>query len=529
MMHYIKTHPRLSIALFAGILSILAWIIFYRLGLTTDYNDAMSHLNIARLVVDNMQPGMSQLGSVWLPMSHILSLPLVWNDFLWHSGLAGSLISMASFVLSAIGIYRIIVHLIDSQKSAAVGTAAFCLSLNMLYLQTTPLTEPLYLAAFVYTVLFLVEYLKHHSSKALIALGAVSAIGILTRYDAWFVAVIVGVIIVTNELLIKKQTAQTVVGYAMLYAFPIGFAVTLWLGWNLLIFGDPLYSFVGPYSARAQQSLIESSSGLITKYNIGVSLWAYLLSILQNVGIIVSILGTLGWILYLSFARNIKANVRIFSFIGMISIVIFNVLALFLGFSILNLPELGWNPSGTLAGQLFNVRYGVLALPFAAVGVGLLAAQLQFKKYTAALYSLIILALLTQSVITYFSGIITVEDGKIGSSAFVNDDIARAIKASVKPGETVIMSTSSYNAVAFKSGLHLRSFIHEGVSKSWNGAISQPEKYSKWIVLANNDVGEPVYESLVKNQHNAFLTKYTKAYTGTYASLYKLKDRVNGK
>ncbi len=59
MIAYLKTHLKQLVVVFAALISIGAWVIFYYFGLTTDYNDAMSHLNIARLVVDNLQPGMS--------------------------------------------------------------------------------------------------------------------------------------------------------------------------------------------------------------------------------------------------------------------------------------------------------------------------------------------------------------------------------------------------------------------------------------------------------------------------------------
>ena len=128
-----------------------------------------------------------------------------------------------------------------------------------------------------------------------------------------------------------------------------------------------------------------------------------------------------------------------------------------------------------------------------------------------------------QSLYFCMSGVITIQDGLKGSSAFVNQDIAAQLKQRVGQGDTVIMSTSSYNAVAFASGLGLRQFIHEGVSKEWNGAISEPDKYAKWIVAANNDVGEPVHESLIKNHKGAFLQKYTRVFKGAYASLYERK------
>ena len=41
------------------------------------YGDARSHLNVARHVTDGLRPGLVQLGSVWLPLPHILLIPLV--------------------------------------------------------------------------------------------------------------------------------------------------------------------------------------------------------------------------------------------------------------------------------------------------------------------------------------------------------------------------------------------------------------------------------------------------------------------
>jgi hypothetical protein len=503
-------------------LSVGSWILFYHMGFTTDYNDAMSHLDVARLVVDNLQPGFAQLGSVWLPMNHILSLPFVWNDTLWHTGLAGSLISMLAFVISVVAVYKIVLHLSGSQMGGIAAVLVLILNVNMLYLQATPLTEPLYICLFSLTVLFLIKYVKYHADSSLIALSLVSAVGILTRYDAWFVAGIVGVIIIANDWFVEKQDVAAVIGRFILYAFPVAFAAFLWFGWNLLIFHDPLYAFTGPYSAHAQQMMIESSSGLITKYNIKISTWAYLLSVFQNIGTGVAVVGGAGWIGYLFFSKEAKVNVKIAASMALFSIIAFNVLALFLGFSILNLPALHWNPSGTLAGSLFNVRYGILALPFVAVGVGLLIAHARGRIKLPAVGAVTAL-LVVQSVYFCMTGVITIQDGLIGSSAFVNQDIARVLKANVTPGERVIMSTSSYNAVAFASGLDLRQFIHEGVSSQWNGAISQPDKYAKWIVAANNDVGEPVHESLVKREHSAFLQKYKRVYKGAYASLYERK------
>jgi len=516
-------HQQALLVIVASAISMAAWGVFASLNVTTVYNDAMSHLNVARLVVDNIQPGFAQLGSVWLPMNHILSLVLIWNDWLWHTGLAGSLISMAAFVISAVALYKLVVYLSGSKWGGVGAALTFCFTVNMLYLQATPLTEPLYICLFILTALFVVRYVGSRSDSALIAASLVSAIGVLTRYDAWFIAGIAGVVIFVTDLFLEKQKLTSAIGRLVIYAFPVLFAALLWFGWNLLIFHDPLYAFTGPYSAHAQQALIESSSGLITKHSVGVSIWAYLLSIFENIGVIVALIGTLGWGVSMFWRpKSAKSRVTAVACILLFSIIAFNVLALFFGFSILNLPALHWNPSGTLAGSLFNVRYGILALPFIAVGMGLFVAWIPRKRQWLTAAAVIVLVV-GQSLYFCMNGVITIQDGLKGSSAFVNQDIAAQLEQRVGRGDTVIMSTSSYNAVAFASGLGLRQFIHEGVSKEWNGAISEPDKYAKWIVAANNDVGEPVHESLIKNHKGAFLQKYTRVFKGAYASLYERK------
>ena len=48
-----------------------------RAGTNLDYGDAMAHLTIAQRITDSRAPGLSQLGTVWLPLPHLLLLPLV--------------------------------------------------------------------------------------------------------------------------------------------------------------------------------------------------------------------------------------------------------------------------------------------------------------------------------------------------------------------------------------------------------------------------------------------------------------------
>ncbi len=284
-----------------------------------------------------------------------------------------------------------------------------------------------------------------------------------------------------------------------------------------MIFNDPLFFALGPYSARAQQTTIETVAGLITKGDIFTSLLAYWFAILSNVGTYVTLLGLTGLVAFLFKQGKLKLTQRLLVVFLLVSPITFYILTLYLGFSILNLPQLNWNPSPEPAGQWFNVRYGILALPAIAIFIGLLSTT---KKVALAA----VIIILFQVPFTYSQGVITIIDGTIGSSSFVNNDISRELEILVAPDEKILLSTSFFNSVAFKSNKQLKQFVHEGVSRQWPYAIVTPEDYAKWIVMANGDVGEPIYTSLVKERQGEFLSFYTLVYKGEHANIYKIKD-----
>src|SRR3972149_3047217 len=90
------------------VLSLISLFISFKYNIILAYSDARAHMNIARLVTDNLKPGLAQLGSVWLPLTHVLTMTLVWNDWLWQTGLAGAVFSMIAYILASLYVYGLI-------------------------------------------------------------------------------------------------------------------------------------------------------------------------------------------------------------------------------------------------------------------------------------------------------------------------------------------------------------------------------------------------------------------------------------
>src|SRR6185369_3120442 len=98
----------LAVTLVASLLSVAAFVYYWHSGELLLYGDAVAHLNIARRIIDSRTPGLLQLGTVWLPLPHLLMLPFVAFRWLWQTGIGGSFPSMLSYVFSTLGIFRLV-------------------------------------------------------------------------------------------------------------------------------------------------------------------------------------------------------------------------------------------------------------------------------------------------------------------------------------------------------------------------------------------------------------------------------------
>ena len=92
------------VALAAVLLGFIALMVSYSRGYILLYGDAVAHLGIARRILDSHNPGLVQLGGVWLPLPHLLIMPFVQKMEWWQNGLAGAWPSLLCFIASVAGI-----------------------------------------------------------------------------------------------------------------------------------------------------------------------------------------------------------------------------------------------------------------------------------------------------------------------------------------------------------------------------------------------------------------------------------------
>src|SRR3984885_2709427 len=144
------------VALGAVLLSFVALLLSYSRGYLLLYGDAVAHLGIARRILDSHNPGLVQLGGVWLPLPHLLMMPFVQKMEWWQNGLAGAWPSLLCYIASVAGLYRLARRMM-MPRWAFAATAFYALNPNLLYLATTAMTEPLFLAILIWTTLLTIE------------------------------------------------------------------------------------------------------------------------------------------------------------------------------------------------------------------------------------------------------------------------------------------------------------------------------------------------------------------------------------
>jgi hypothetical protein len=237
--------PALCPVLLAAWSGFAVWFFFSR-GWLLYYGDAEAHLNIARRVLDSQTPGYDQFGTVWLPLPHALMLPFVRIDALWRSGLAGAIPSALCFITAGTFLFAAARRVFDSAAAATAAVGLFAGNPNLLYLQSTAMSEAVSFACLMALLYCSVRFRETRGWGAAAGAGVACALGTLTRYEAWFL-----IPFVTVYFLFSAKRHRVAVAALFAVVAVLGPAYCMAHNWWLT--GDALDFYRGPYSPKAIQ------------------------------------------------------------------------------------------------------------------------------------------------------------------------------------------------------------------------------------------------------------------------------------
>ena len=492
-----------SIVIISIVLSIISTTYFFFNDQIVTYGDAESHLNIAKRVVHSITPGVAQIGGIWLPLPHMMLVPFVYFDFLWRTGLAGSIVSGVSFIVSSVFLYRITYFLTKDKVISFVSFIIFASNPNILYLQSTPMTELVLIMFFLLSTYYFIRFI--YNSENIIYLIIAAFFGFcasLSRYDGWFLVLFEAMAIVVLYIG-KRKFWREMEGKLFLFSTLAFLGVLLWILWDYLILGDPFYFTNSQFSAKTQQQNWYIRGELPSYHNIFSALYYYFVTSLSNSGFLIFLTSIVGLIIFLKdhFKEQKIYLVLLILFVPFI----FNVATLFLGQSVIFIPHITPN---TFEWTLFNVRYGVMMIPVVTI---LFSYLLTRRSVTTYFVLALIFVLQFMLYFVGYSDVITLADGTRGLSKAERHDAEYWLKDNYDDG-LVLIDDYARTVSIVRTKIPMQNIIYIGNRKYWEESFNQPEKYATWIVMQRDDA---VWQGIYGKPHiQSRLFKYfNKVYT----------------
>ncbi len=454
------------------LLSVLAALWFFRQGYILYFGDAEAHLNIARRILDSRTPGFDQVGTAWLPLPHLLMVGFVWDDWLWRTGLAGTIPSAAAFVAACCFLYAALRRLFVSRAPVVAGVAVFALNPNVLYLQSIPMNECLFFLALAGMLYSTVLFAQTGRPGSVVLAAVFSNVASTSRYEGWF-------LIPFLTLFFAVQA-----GWRKWW-IPIGFGALasigplFWLGFNWWHYSNPIEFYNGPYSAKAiyeralkpgQRRFPGDHHPLIAaRYLFAAARWCA------------------GWPLVIIGTAGIAAALwkRKLWLVGFLILPgVFYVMSMYSAGAVIHVPGLWPN-------TWYNIRYGSTLLMLLAAGTAALAAIIPLRAQPAAAIVLVLLSIAPWLVHPEPDSWLLWKESEMNSIVRREwtAEGAAFFRTAYRRGDGVFAPFGDLTGIFRSSGIPLRETLHEGNNPSWAAAEKRPDLFlsAKWAVAFEND------------------------------------------
>ncbi|MBI4770318.1 MAG: glycosyltransferase family 39 protein [Chloroflexi bacterium] len=482
-----------------------AWVYFK--GLEQVYADAATHLNLARRVFDSLTPGLGQVGAYWLPLVHLAELPFVWNDFLWRSGLAGTLVSALAYLGAVYFTFRLGHELTGTNSAAVLGALVMALNPNLLLLSAMPMFEAMLLCTWTAAIFYALRWARDDRHSDLILCSFWTLLATLVRHDNWVLLPGLLGLIVISTLWLRKQGRAKLESNLILFGVMALFGVFLYLIWNQTSYGDPLWFLHPDHRSRA----VPVIAGLQEGEQLLPNLLAFPIAAYNSVGgllVLVALLGLCDFVL-----SEERTAVMWAGLLTLTPFVFFTAMVFQQGES--------WVLTQQFDKIEFNQRYGLDLLPAAALFVAYLGRRRWPVKVLVGLVALLtpLLMVRTGQVVAYN------EPTEVFYRAdnLVHVDAGSYLGAHYKGGKVLLSNFGGGDVVIMNSGLDNREFITESNQTLWFTALDRPET-ATWVIKEYDPESGPNIVNRRVEANPEFHGKFVKVYGNINYSVYVRRD-----
>jgi hypothetical protein len=456
------------------------------------FGDAVSHIVRSRQFIDSQQTGLINIGTVWLPLPHLMLIPFVSIDALFYSGTAGAFLGIPLLLFSAVLLFHLLEQMTGSVRSAFFITVLFALNPNIIYIALTPMSEMPLLFFLLLGAFSLLRFIRSNRLRWGIISSVAVAAATLCRYEAWILAPFLSVVILSGGKSRQVQSAPFLWHRSLLTAVIPWSGIIFWFGWNWFIYDDPLkfahWTFdVGTSSVRI--SLQESPQEIVRLLGTAV-LWIF--------GPVMSLAGLL---MLFSLRRLNRHREQIVILIFFALPMLFTTAAIIFGF--VQMDRWWWN-------WRFVLPFGL----FLAAASALTLAEIHQRFPSAAVFrSIVILCCLVPAAqmlipsfgIALYQDALKSYDARSRSAASFGQEMSTDYHG----GEAALMTAyGSGQRIMINSGLPLKNFSVRYFGGA--SAASSVPRTERYIIIGKQRSSDPEeFSEYWKKEKDSLLRTYS--------------------
>ncbi len=465
-----------------------AWY-YASIGLTLSHYDARGHLVVSRRILDSLTPGWVQVGAVWLPLPHLLNMLPVQVDAFYRTGASGVAISVLSLGLLVYATARLVMAATGSAPATVAAAAVVTSNPNLLYLQATPMTEPLLLGLLAMGLACTYEGLVANRERGIRRGFVWLALACLTRYEAWPITGAAVVTLAAAEWRLRGSWQQALRRSARAAVIPAGVIVAFfvqskatvgaWFVTDGFYVPDPMYT----------GKFLDST---------GAVWWG--LRVLGSESLAVAGVAAVIWLTVRAASHSRDGAL---------------------------LSPLAWTGAMALPwyaffhGHPFRVRYMVPSVTAAAVLATLALGKLP-RRWQIPAAVLLLAAVWTQARPFDAQAAMVLEAQWDRPRSVAR----RQVSACLPPaghGDVIMASMGSlghYMQELSASGFEIRDFLHEGNGVLWLAALNGPGRYVRWILIEEVAEGGDMLAARARDDPR-FLAGFQRVCSGGGVALYR--------
>jgi len=476
------------VAVIAAVISVNAFLYFLYHGQTFVHIDAIAHVNKARGLFDSFRPGLRELGTVWLPLPHLLIAPLAAIDSLWRNGAAGSLISIMCFVGTSVLLFSTGYAWTGSTIVGWIAFMLFALNPHLIYLFTTPENEPLMILCATGLMYYLVRWTQDESWNDLALAGLFAFAGTWTRYEGWALAAAacIVVLIVTRT----RRITATILFTGAAAAGPM-----LWMLFNMIFFDDPLMFAYGIGSAQVDPT----GKRFGTAGQMAESFMRYFIDVAYSLNSGVLWFGIGGLVCALILLRSENWRPVLVLIAGCVALFGFYVLNLYASNISILLPGLVKDDLQST----YNVRYGSIMAAIVPLFAGLFVFVVWHEVERRRAFALLMLAPLflpdpvpaasREPMSEQFTRNLfyteAIHNQSFWMPPFVEaaQKLKQEIDARHDAAGLVMTNTRIVHVVVWATGIPMRRFITEMDQDEWGASLKNIDARIQWVITEEGD------------------------------------------